>query len=295
MPGAVQKVPLVTATAPPPTTRFWFWAFGRRVEPLYRPWVAEQLADPRFFRRRLGPVIGLQVLLIVIPQTLLAWSDHSRLRLLLPAGLLLFYGAYAGIVLARRKPLSPLAARRLLAYHGVTADGQVVPPVSAFDVSPRGRTGVVQLCAQLVVFATGAVIVTDHIVTVRSCHRLSAADSTALAAFIGEPVRTAAARFGDPAPLVRPGTPLLAAREVDTPLRGVHFVAGYVRDATGRLVGPAVWRLIDPVTQLNPSETPAVSAWNALGRQITPSTGYGSSTPEDPAVERARECAKAAR
>jgi hypothetical protein len=285
----------VPTTDPPSTTRFWFWTLGRRVDPLYRPWVAEQIADPRFLRRRLGPLIAMQVVLIVIPQTLLAWSDHSRLRLLLPAGLLLVYAVSAGIVLARRKPLSPSAMRRLLAYHGVTADGQVVAPLSAFDVSPLGRTGFVLLCAQLVVFATGAVIVTDHVVTARSCHRLAAANATALAAVVGEPVETAAAGFGDPAPIVPPGTPLLAAREVDTPLRGVHFVAGYVRDATGSLVGPAVWRLIDPLTQLNPTDTPGVSAWNELGRQITPSTGYGSTTPEDPAVERARECAKAAR
>jgi hypothetical protein len=293
MPGAAQNPPLVHPTVPPPTARFWFWAFGRRVDPLYRPWVAQQITDPRYFRRRLGPAIVLQVVLIVIPQTLLAVSADSRVRLLFPAGLLLFYGAYAGVVLAGRKPLSPGAQRRLLAYHGVTADGQVVTPASAFDISPLGRTGFVLLCAQLVVFVTGAVIVTDHVVTARSCHAVGAEDASALAGFVGEPAVTTG--FGAPAPVVQPGTPLVAAREVDSVLEGVHYVAAYVHAAQGRLAGPAVWRIIDPRTQLNPSETPAVSAWSDLARQITPSTGYGFTTPEDPLVERARDCAKAAR
>ena len=283
------------ATVPPSATRFWFWTFGRRVHTLYRPWVAEQLADPAYQRRRLGPVLALQVVLIVIPQTLLALAAHSRARLLIPVGLLVFYAVYSGLMLARHKPLSPSAQRRLLAYHGVTADGRLVTPISAFDASPLGRTGFALLCAQLVVFTTGVVVVTDHIVTVRSCHPLAVADATALAAVVGQPGAGAGTGFGNPAPIVRPGTPLVAAREVDGGLPGLRFVAAYVPTASGKLVGPAVWRIIDPRTQLNPSETSAVNAWNALARQITPSTGYGFGTPEDPTVGRARDCAKAAR
>jgi hypothetical protein len=240
----------------------------------------------------LGPAIALQVVLVVIPQTLLALSADNGIRLWFPAGLLLFYVGYAGIVLVRRKPLSPGAQRRLLAYHGVTADGRVVAPVSAFDLSPLGRTGFVLLCAQLVVFVTGAVIVTDHVVKVRSCHPLAAANEAALTAYVGLP--PVASGFGRPAAIVQPGTPLVAAREVDSVLEGVHFVAAFVPAATGGLAGPAVWRIIDPGTQLNPSGTPAVSAWSGLARQITPSTGYGYNTPEDPIVDRARDCATAA-
>ncbi|MDX6199566.1 MAG: hypothetical protein QOJ79_2717 [Actinomycetota bacterium] len=293
---AVQNCPVVPVAVPPPGTRFWFWTFGRRVEPTYRPWVAEQIADPRYFRRRLGPSIAMQVVLVVIPQALLAWGEHSRWRLIPPGGLLLFYAGYAATVSARRKQLSPAGQRRLRAYHGVTADGRVVPTISAFDVSPLGRVGFVLLCTQLVVFATGVVIVTDHVVTQRSCHELTAGDARALQAVIGEPVPAAAAAFGAPAPIVAAGTPLVAAREVvDDGFPGIRFVAAYVRDTRGRLIGPAVWRIIDPMTQLNPSGSLDVSAQESRAREITPSTGYGFSNPESAASRAARACAKSAR
>jgi hypothetical protein len=61
----------VTVSVPPPRARFWFMAVGKRVAPEYRPWVAEQLADPRFLRRRLGSSLVVPTVLVVVPQALL--------------------------------------------------------------------------------------------------------------------------------------------------------------------------------------------------------------------------------
>jgi hypothetical protein len=53
--------------------------------------------------------------------------------------------------------------------------------------------------------------------------------------------------------------------------------------------------VLDPRTFLNPASVPVVSAYDLLAREITPSTGYGSGSPEDPRLETARTCVRAAR
>lgn len=286
-----RNLAVVTVLVPPPRTRFWFWSVGVRLAPEYRPWVAQQIASPGYPRRRLWPSLALQTVLVVIPQTALALAAHSRLRLIAPGALIVLYA----VVVVRSKTLPQAARRRLLAYHGVAADGTLRDPVSARLTNPLGKAGIVLLSAQVLIFSSGVAVAADRIAARRACHLLPAADMAALAAAVGQPVPTAATAFGAPDPIVAPGTPLVAAREVDGGLDGVHFAAAYARDPSGRIVGPAVWRIIDPATILNPGARPDVGAQDTLARQITPNTGYGFNSPEDPALAKARDCAKAAR
>lgn len=277
----------MTVRVPPPRTRLWFWATGTRLDPEYRPWVAQQILDPAYLRRRRWPSLAFQAALIVIPQGLLALAAGSRYRLLIPAALVVVFVAVA----FRRKPMSDGARHRLLAYHGVTAEGTVREPLSFWAGNPLGKTGLVLLTMQVLIFSSGIAYAADQIIGRRACRVLPAAHAAALAAVVGQPAPSAA--YG-PEPAVAAGAPLIAAREVDSVLPGISYAAAYARDRTGRLLGPAVWRIIDP-NALGPSPTVDVSAQNAQARRITPSTNHGSSNPEDPAVGTARACARAAR
>src|SRR3954463_1030293 len=107
MSQAVAKPSAVTVVVPPRGTRWRFWAIGTRVDPMYRPWVAEQITQPDYARRRLWPTIALQTVLIIIPQTLLAIAAHSRLRLTAPVLLIAFYSIYVVVVMLRPRPMSP--------------------------------------------------------------------------------------------------------------------------------------------------------------------------------------------
>jgi len=272
---------------PPPRTRLWFWATGTRLDAEYRPWVAQQIVDPAYLRRRRWPSLAFQSVLIVVPQTLLALASGSRYRLLAPAAVCVVFLAVA----FRRTPMSDVARHRMLAYHGVTADGTVREPVSFWAGNPLGKTGLVLLTLQVLIFSSGIAYAADQIIGRRACHVLPAGHAAALAAVVGQPAPSAA--FG-PEPAVAAGAPLIAAREVDSVLPGVSYAAAYARDPAGRLLGPAVWRIIGP-NALGSSPTVDVSAQNAQARRITPSSNHGSSTPEDPAVGTARACARAAR
>ena len=279
---------------PPKKTRLRFWGFGFRLAPEYRPWVAQQITRPDYMRKRLWGLLGVQSAFVIVPQALLTIGDHNPFRLGLVAALVVFWTGYALVGTRRPKAMTEATRRRLLAYHGVTADGTLTTPVSALDGNPLGRVGLALLCAQVLVLSSGVAVAADRISEQRACHVPPAEDAAALAAAVGVPA-PGGGGFGDPAPLVAQGTPLVAAREVDTGLRGMRFVAAYVPDTSGRLLGPAVWRVLDPGTYLNPQPTPDISAHDSLARQITPSTGYGWSTPENPAIKKARDCARAAR
>lgn len=100
------------------------------------------------------------------------------------------------------------------------------------------------------------------------------------------------ASLWDTNPLGKAGVVLLSAQVLLFSC-GVA-VAAYVREGAQRL-GPAVWRVIDPSSPLNPTPAVGISAADGLAHLLAPSAGYSSSTPADPAVEKARDCARAAR
>lgn len=185
------------------------------------------------------------------------------------------------------------ARRRLLAYHGVTADGRLVEPISAWGANPLGKVGFALLCAQLLVFSSGVVVAADQITARRACQSLPAADFAALSAAVGVPSPKEAAAFGAPDPIVPAGTPLVAARQARERTLGYRFAAAYVGDSTGRLLGPAVWRLDGPGRA--PVGDNDISAQDFLARKITPSLGFGGTSPIDPGPDAARSCASAAR
>lgn len=283
----------MTARVPPSGQRFLFRAVGKRVDPEYRAWVAQELADPLFLRSRIPASLVLPFALVVVPQTLLALAEHSRLRLVLPAVVL---GVVAvSVVVNRNRTLSEVSCRRLLAYHGVTADGMLVEPISFRAANPLGTIGIVLFFVQVLVFSSGIAVAADRIAAERACHVPPAADLAALSAAIGRPVPAMAAGFGAPAPVVPPGTRLVAAREVHTGFRGLRYVAAYVPGPSGRLLGPAVWRVADPHSVLNPEATIDVGAQDFPARQITPDIGYGGSQRGDRQLDQARDCARAAR
>lgn len=283
----------MTVRVPPRSTRFWFRAVGKRVDPLYRPWVAKEIADPQFLRKRLPASLVVPFGLVVVPQGLFAVAVHSRLLLITPVVVVVVFSVLVAV--NRNRALSEADRRRLLAYHGVTADGTLVEPVSFRPANPLGKIGLALLCAQVLVFSSGVAVAADRITAQRACHVLPAADLAALSAVVGQAVPVAATGFGAPAPIVAPGSRLVAAREVDTGFLGLRYVAAYVPGPSGRLIGPAVWRIIDANTVLNPGTAVSVDAQDFLARQITPDTGYGGSQPGDPQLDQARDCARAAR
>lgn len=286
----------MTVLVPPPRVQFWFRAVGRRVDPEYRPWVAEQINDPRFRRKRLGPSLVIFFGLIFVPQTLFALVDHSTFRLIPPAVLLVALAVSALVTRNRQMPAS--TRQRLLAYHGVTADGQAVQPISAWAANPLGKTGLALLTAQVLIFSSGVAVAADRIVAQQACHRVPADQMAALAAAVGQPVPAAAAAFGAPAPIVPAGSRLLYPREADGSFGGLRYAAAYVRSPDGRLLGPAVWRL-DDLNMLIPVGSHTISAQDRLARTITPTLGYSfaerGTAPADPAIRTAADCAQAAR
>lgn len=285
------------AQPPPALSRFLFWAVGRRVQPEHRPWVAEQLASPDYKRRRLLPLLGWQVLVLVGPVTSdLRLSGGSRVLLLAATGgVLVFDLVFLSVLLRRRPRLTDRERRLLLAYHGVTADGAIAPTASAWDTNPLGRAGTALLAVQVLVLGSGVAVVVDDVSARRACHVPAAAVVLALDEAVGRPGPTAGVPFGDPPSPALPGARLSSVRQVDTGVSGVHVLAGYVRDRSGVLLGPAAWRVIDPFSPLDLTGVVDISAYDALARAITPTLGYTVAEPVDPAVARAAGCARRAR
>jgi len=279
----------VSVAVPPAGARFWFWAVGKRLDPLYRPWVAQQITDPRFLRKRAPGSLIVPLVAYVVPQALFAGAAHSRLRLVAVGAVALFLVAAAVVNATRQMPAA--ARQRLLAHHGVTADGRLVDPVSAWAGNPLGKAGLALFSAQVLIFSSGLAVAADRITAQRACKPVPASDLAALEAVVGLPAPTKA--FGATDPVVARGSRLLAARLVVAKPFRLRYAAAYVRTRTGRIVGPAVWRLDDG--RLLPVVTDNISAQDALARTITPSTGYGGTSPDDPALKQARDCARAAR
>ena len=147
------------------------WLFGRRVEPQWRPWVAERVTRPGYLLRRQGTVFAIQLVLVVIPQLLLSLADERPWRRIVFSAILGVAFAI-GVLGARRKP--EMQVVRLLAYYRVTADGRPREPVSAWRLmgysSPISTPAVSGLLvAQFVMLASGAAIVLNHYTSPGRC------------------------------------------------------------------------------------------------------------------------------
>jgi hypothetical protein len=280
---------------PPPSLRRRFALLGQRLPPVYRPWVFTQITAPGYQARRTYWLLLIQVLFVVLPQTLIAVAAHSVARAVLPLAVLLLFALLAAWT--RFRP-SEAQQRRLLAYHGLTADGRLVEPVSPWSENPLGKSGLAVLTAQLVVFASGVTVAADRVVKEHDCKPVPASSLAALTKVMGVPRPGPPGRLSipgfpaEPAPAdVEAGSPALFARQVDTYLAGLHYVSAYVRDRDGRLLGPAVWRIIEPNTTFNVPQVD-VSALDDKARSLTPSTGASLSSGRDPLLGKARSCAR---
>lgn len=270
---------------PPWRARAAFWVLGRRLPPEHRPWVAATVTAPGFTRRRLRAVLALQTLFVVVPQLAFAATGGGWFNVIF-AGLVLIASA-GGYLLAERLS-RPEDLQRLLAHYGVTADGQVVEPVSFWRTSGVTPWTAGLLAVSIGVLVTGIVVVADRYVSPDRCRTPDPAAVRAVEALLG---RTTL-QGGPPSPPLFDGGSLQAAQRVNTPLDGLSYLSGYVVPGPGEeSVGPAVWRIIEPggvfpVTQLN------VAAADESAREVTPTAGYASNSPPDPLAARARDCVR---
>jgi hypothetical protein len=175
-----------------------------------------------------------------------------------------------------------------LAYHGVRADGSLCKPGPALGTNPLGRVGLALLMAQVMLVASGGAVIYEEVSARHRCEPLPAAVSAALTSELGQPAPGGAASA---APV---GSVLVAARLVRTQLAEVSYVAGYVRSPDGRVLGPAVWRAIEP-GGVFPTTTVDITAFDPVAPSLTPRTGYGTMTPQDSRIGAARDCARDAR
>lgn len=272
------------ALVPPLGRRLRFWLFAGRVDPEYRPWVAQQIVDPRYRRRRALGAAGIQ-LFVVLTQLGLALQHHDRWYFLAPALLLVLMA----VSLASARPLKPEQTARLLAYYGVTASGDLREPASWKTLNPLGTDGLVLLMCQVLLFASGGAVVLDHYTAHDRCRSVTPADAAALQALVGKPVPYG---YGD-VPLVPEGARLKHVRRVDF-FGEVRFVAAYVEDPrSGHDLGPAVWQVVDPVYPAFAGQPQvSISASDLLARSITPAVGYSINPSADRLIEKARSCAR---
>jgi hypothetical protein len=229
---ASQLSRLDKVVVPPRSTRLWFWVLGRRLEPLYRPWVAAQVVLPGYARRRLAGSAVVQLGLVVLPQ--LALHSKGYYRLFIAA-----VGLFWLVLPLVRRPLKPSEVARLLAYYGVTADGQITSPVSAWSLTPFGRDGFVLLIAQILLVATGGAVAFDHLEARSHCH---SASPQALARLDGLLGQASPVQGFNPAPSVPTGVRLVGAKQVDLGLEGITYLAAYAKVPGRPDVGPGVWR-----------------------------------------------------
>lgn len=283
----------MSVLVPPRKERLRFWAFGLRQAPEYRPWVYEQVTSPGYAARRMRALLLLQLVCVVIPQGLFAIDEQSLVRAVLPASLLGMFAFFA----LRPPRMRPAQQQRMLAYHGLSPDGRFIEPVSPWAENPLGKAGLALLVAQVLVLASGIAVVYDRSI---SCDAVPAASLAALQEVIGMPDpgavfgvrRTFPGQPDDPPAYdVEVGSRPLFARQVDTPLAGLHYVAAYVRDRHGRLLGPAIWRVIQPNTTFS-LQTYDVAAADVTARRLTPSSGAEFSPRPTSLMGKARSCAR---
>ena len=284
--GQTAAVPEIVV--PPRRTRLRFWLFPYRLRPLYRPWVAQQLTAPGYLRQAQRRQQLLVACLIFFPQAALAVAYRDPMPLVAPGAFLVVY--LTGLALSRGTEAANLQLRRLLAYHGVTADGRLVAPSTwrhNVSLEPFGKLGTVLVVAQMTLLAIGGAAVIDQYPD--RCRQVPAAYRTAIEKEIGRVV------FGDQpvAPEAVPGTRLDASRMIRTG-RVVAYVAGSVNGRIG------IWRVFDLRGVVEDGNQAAVlrgqlvsvSPVGAESGLLTPALGYTSDP--DPRITRVRDCTRSA-
>lgn len=272
---------------PPRRARAAFWVLGRRLAPEHRPWVAATLTAPGFARRRLRAVLALQAVFVVVPQLVIAATGGGSFNVLLAAGVLT--GTVVGSLLGARAS-RPQDLRRLLAHYGVTADGQVVEPVSFWRSSPVTPWTAGLLAVSIGVLATGVVVVADRYVSPDRCRTPDPAAVRAVESLLGRTTLVG----GPPLPPLFDGGSLQSAQRVNTPFDGLSYLSGYVVPGAGtQRIGPAVWRVVAPGGDFPVPEI-TVIATDGTAHSVTPTAGYVADSRPDPLVARARECARLA-
>ena len=258
---------------------------GRRLRPEHRPWVAAQITAPSFASKRTRGILPMQVLFIVVPQLLIAATTGSWLNLLIAGFGLVGFGL---AVVLFRESLTADQTRRLLAHHGVTADGALVQPVSLWQTSRLGRSATALLAVSILVLGTGVIVVGDHFVSPDRCRSVSAVQVAAVEALLGQTM----VQGGPASPPLFQGAQLQHAQRVDGGLAGMSYLSAYVSGTPGAdRVGPAVWRILEPGGAL-PVQRIDVSAVDLPAQELTPTAGYSTSTPPEPLVAKARRCAR---
>lgn len=255
---------------------------GRRLEPAYRPWVSQQVQRPGYARRRTAATALIQICLVTVPQVLFGQHGGSRFQVVFFGALTLFWLGYPVL----RKPFAPAVVARLLAYHGVDANGAVREVVLLHRANPLGWTGLALLMAQVLLVSAGGAVVYDRLQARRQCHSASVRALARIDAVVG---RASVVKGFGPAPITAVGARLVRAKQVDQGLHGITYLAAYVHEDGRPEVGPGVWRVIAPGGDL-PVPDIQLSAVNEAARGITPSLGYATNTPSDPALDKALDC-----
>lgn len=257
------------APVPPRRTRLGFWLLGRRVPVEHRPWAAQQILAADFQRRRLRAVLALQVAVVAVPQAVLAATSGGLFNL----GLAVLVAG--GFVLALRfsPAMTPAQQARLLAHQGVTADGELVPPVPLWHGSGVSPAASAVLVVNVVVLGAGIVVVGDRFVSPDRCRSAPPAAVAALEAQL-------------------PGARLEAPQRVSTVFDGVYYVAGQVPTGSGP-TRTAVWRVIEPGSTFDLTERD-VTAVDPAAQELTPRLGTTVVDDDEPLLDKARSCVREA-
>lgn len=262
---------------PPRGARLRFWFLSRRLDAPNRPWVAEQLQDPLYARRR-----ARYQLLVLLPAMALLLS--SRRGQPWHLGLILLGALIVALPALLARPVKPHLVARLLAYHGATADGRAVTPVASRNLMPRGMLVLTTFYTATLVLVVGAYVVVDHLDDPARCHAVDAADLAAINGFVGVPNPNAV----QPERVVPRGSVLRHPRSVRSLRDGYVYVAASVDR-----VGPAVWEVLHDGSKRDPY-VPLVANAGGAWLEITPSAGTfltdGVSGDVDDRVAKALAC-----
>jgi hypothetical protein len=259
-----------------------------RMPELWRPWLAVQVMRRDFIPRRVVINAAVYSVLVILPQAIVQAHDGDRWGLALVAGWLALLGLGWLLMrsLAAGVATEDWRRRRILGYHGVTADGVVVPPRRLGWQRPTVAMSL--LAAQVVVVVTGV-----SFAAVRStddsprCVAVSSSDLTQVTAAVGVPLLPG---LGPPG-RVADGT-LSRVRELDPGgggVPGMRYLSAVVVDEHGRQVGRGVWTVLRVTSQGRVPQV-FVSAANDVAYRVTPTLGESTSVRPDPNIARAAAC-----
>jgi hypothetical protein len=253
----------------------------------YRPWAAAALTAPDFPARRRRALLLVQVPLVVLPQLLLALYLRSWFN---AGAVVVMVMVMVGVVRLLPDGWAGPEHDRLLAHHGVTRDGRLVEPVSLWQTSGMSPATMGLVAVHALVLGAGTVVVGDHLVSPDRCRVAPAAHVAAVEAALG---RTQV-QGGPPTEPLFTGARLRDPRQVRTQLDGVSYLSARIDGAPAAGAQLPVWRVIEPGGAF-PIDVLNVSAESDGARALTPTLGYSTNDPPDPAREQVRECVRDAR